>query len=181
MTTYYSSSVPSPIGPLLVVVDGDGAVVRIDFPGGALARQVAAELARRGVELVDSAERTAAVRRQLDEYFAGARRRFELALAPEGTEFQRRVWRALARDPLRRDPQLRRAGRRARPPRRLARRRPRQRHQPHPHRRPLPPGHRRRRFAHRLRRRPARKRRLLDLERGDETPAEPEQASLFAS
>ena len=32
---------------------------------------------------------------QLDGYFAGDRRQFDLALAPEGTEFQRRVWSAL--------------------------------------------------------------------------------------
>jgi methylated-DNA-[protein]-cysteine S-methyltransferase len=32
---------------------------------------------------------------QLTEYFAGRREQFELALAPEGTPFQQRVWRAL--------------------------------------------------------------------------------------
>ncbi len=35
------------------------------------------------------------LRRQLDEYFAGARRTFHVRLAPEGTEFQQTVWRAL--------------------------------------------------------------------------------------
>jgi methylated-DNA-[protein]-cysteine S-methyltransferase len=33
--------------------------------------------------------------RQLDEYFAGTRRTFELPLELAGTEFQRSVWRAL--------------------------------------------------------------------------------------
>lgn len=33
--------------------------------------------------------------RQLREYFAGERREFELPLDPRGTEFQKRVWRAL--------------------------------------------------------------------------------------
>jgi methylated-DNA-[protein]-cysteine S-methyltransferase len=33
--------------------------------------------------------------RQLDEYFAGQRRTFDLALAPDGTTFQQRVWEAL--------------------------------------------------------------------------------------
>lgn len=33
--------------------------------------------------------------RQLDEYFAGRRRRFEVRLAPEGTAFQRAVWQGL--------------------------------------------------------------------------------------
>ena len=34
-------------------------------------------------------------RRQLEEYFAGYRRNFDLPLDPGGTDFQRRVWRAL--------------------------------------------------------------------------------------
>lgn len=34
-------------------------------------------------------------RRQLDEYFAGQRREFDLPLRPSGTEFQLRVWQAL--------------------------------------------------------------------------------------
>jgi methylated-DNA-[protein]-cysteine S-methyltransferase len=37
--------------------------------------------------------------RQLAEYFAGARRTFDLPLAPRGTEFQQAVWRALATIP----------------------------------------------------------------------------------
>jgi len=32
---------------------------------------------------------------QLDEYFAGTRKHFELPLAPNGTEFQKKVWRVL--------------------------------------------------------------------------------------
>ena len=34
-------------------------------------------------------------RRQLDEYFAGTRSEFDLAVRPQGTEFQREVWAAL--------------------------------------------------------------------------------------
>jgi len=41
----------------------------------------------------------AAVQAQLDEYFAGARREFDLTLAPHGTEFQQRVWNELLRVP----------------------------------------------------------------------------------
>ncbi|SDD53748.1 methylated-DNA--[protein]-cysteine S-methyltransferase [Aquimonas voraii] len=37
---------------------------------------------------------------QLHEYFAGRRRRFELPLAPQGTEFQRAAWQALAAIPF---------------------------------------------------------------------------------
>ena len=35
-------------------------------------------------------------KRELEEYFAGERKRFEAALAPEGTPFQRAVWRAIS-------------------------------------------------------------------------------------
>jgi methylated-DNA-[protein]-cysteine S-methyltransferase len=37
----------------------------------------------------------AATRRQLEEYFTGRRREFDLPLAPAGTDFQQRVWRLL--------------------------------------------------------------------------------------
>jgi len=35
-------------------------------------------------------------RRELREYFAGKRKRFEVPLAPEGTPFQRSVWKAIS-------------------------------------------------------------------------------------
>jgi len=46
------------------------------------------------------AEPFAQVRAELAGYFAGARQRFDVALAPEGTQFQRRVWGALAAIPF---------------------------------------------------------------------------------
>ena len=36
---------------------------------------------------------------QLDQYFAGSRKRFELLLGPNGTPFQRAVWNAIAQVP----------------------------------------------------------------------------------
>jgi methylated-DNA-[protein]-cysteine S-methyltransferase len=38
----------------------------------------------------------AQARRELAEYFAGERKLFEIAIAPEGTIFQRAIWRAIA-------------------------------------------------------------------------------------
>ena len=40
-----------------------------------------------------------AARSQLDQYFAGSRKHFELPLAPRGTPFQRAVWNAIAQVP----------------------------------------------------------------------------------
>ncbi|MDT8894617.1 methylated-DNA--[protein]-cysteine S-methyltransferase [Halomonas sp. I1] len=42
---------------------------------------------------------TEQARAQLAEYFAGTRQAFDLPLAPEGTDFQRRVWEALTTIP----------------------------------------------------------------------------------
>ena len=46
-------------------------------------------------EWQESAEPFAQVCAQLDEYFAGSRTEFDLPLKMAGSEFQRRVWRAL--------------------------------------------------------------------------------------
>jgi methylated-DNA-[protein]-cysteine S-methyltransferase len=46
-----------------------------------------------------SEEPFAEVRRQLDEYFAGERVEFDLELASDGSDFEQRVWRALAEIP----------------------------------------------------------------------------------
>ena len=70
----------SPIG-FLTVTECNGAISSITFGGRA-----------------ESAPDTPLLReakRQLDEYFAGSRRVFDLPLSPRGTEFQRRVWSAL--------------------------------------------------------------------------------------
>ncbi|MBI5017824.1 MAG: methylated-DNA--[protein]-cysteine S-methyltransferase [Deltaproteobacteria bacterium] len=40
------------------------------------------------------------LRRQLDEYFAGLRRHFDVRLVPQGTGFQQEVWRALRTIPF---------------------------------------------------------------------------------
>ena len=38
-------------------------------------------------------------KKQLEEYFAGKRRNFDLPLAPKGTEFQQKVWKVLMEIP----------------------------------------------------------------------------------
>ncbi|MFP3941828.1 MAG: methylated-DNA--[protein]-cysteine S-methyltransferase [Thermoanaerobaculia bacterium] len=102
---------PCPLGALLAVAR-DGALVRLSFadspeeartrareeldePGDPTGARLAAGTAREDPGAAPLPE----LARQLEEYFAGRRRRFEMPLAPEGTEFQRRVWEELARIP----------------------------------------------------------------------------------
>jgi methylated-DNA-[protein]-cysteine S-methyltransferase len=86
----YCSRIASPIGPLTAVVDEEGRLVRLTFDRERAALPEGA---------VRDDGRCAGVAAQLGEYFAGTRRRFELALAPRGTAFQHRVWEELLRIP----------------------------------------------------------------------------------
>ena len=97
---YYTTTVESPCGPLLCVVDESGAVVRIEFGNGRDAQKVTERMQDRGIEVIENPARTAEVRRQLAEYFAGERREFDLALAPAGTPFERSVWDELRKIPF---------------------------------------------------------------------------------
>ena len=76
----------SPFGALLLTAEG-GRLTRIDFVAAHAPADGAAD-ARDSAVLEEAA-------RQLSEYFPGKRKAFSLPLAPDGTAFQRRVWRAL--------------------------------------------------------------------------------------
>lgn len=88
----YFDRFPSPPGPFLVAVNDEGAVVATTF-GEHLPRRFAALTARHD----PTACRTA--REQLVSYFEGTFRPFTLPLAPQGSEFQHRVWTALRQIP----------------------------------------------------------------------------------
>jgi methylated-DNA-[protein]-cysteine S-methyltransferase len=82
----------SPLGPLLVTAS-DEAIHHIlfdDMPQTLL-------LLNRRHELIENPGHPllCLTRRQLDEYFAGQRQRFELPLAGQGTPYQQKVWRLL--------------------------------------------------------------------------------------
>jgi len=49
------------------------------------------------VKPVNANKLTELTLRQLDEYYSGSREIFELALTPDGTDFQKRVWLALGK------------------------------------------------------------------------------------
>ena len=74
----------SPIGPLTIVVDGEGRLAQVTFGAGESAAPGAAALR---------------VAEQLTEYFSGRRSSFEVPLGLRGTEFQLAVWNELLRVP----------------------------------------------------------------------------------
>jgi len=90
--TYRELTVESPLGPLRLVAAGD-ALSGLHLPAHRRMPEIRAGDGR-GHPALERA------RRQLAEYFGGARRAFELPLALEGTPFQRSVWAALCRIPL---------------------------------------------------------------------------------
>lgn len=69
----------SPLGRLTVMVTRRG-LVRLSYPGEGSAEQMDEMAARISPRILEAPERTDRVRRQLDEYFAGRRRRFELPI-----------------------------------------------------------------------------------------------------
>ena len=69
----------SPLGPLTVVVTPRG-LLQLSYPGEPIEAQLDEIAARISPRILAAPERTDEVRRQLDEYFAGARRGFELPI-----------------------------------------------------------------------------------------------------
>jgi len=84
--TEFIDTLASPIGTLTVRVNSDAALVAIHFEHDAVSGH-------------RDKLRCRTVLQQLDEYFAGSRRDFDLHLAPTGTPFQTKVWQTLCKIP----------------------------------------------------------------------------------
>ncbi|HUZ21415.1 MAG TPA: methylated-DNA--[protein]-cysteine S-methyltransferase [Acidimicrobiales bacterium] len=91
MTEHYRF-LESPIGPLLLTADDEGRLTGVEMDHGSGPAGPAPGAVRADGELDAAAE-------QLRRYFAGARRDFDLELAPSGTSFQLAVWEALCAIP----------------------------------------------------------------------------------
>lgn len=90
MTTY--TTITSPIDPLTLVAR-DGRLIGIYCQQHKGKPEIAEDWK-------EDPEPFAEPIRQLQEYFQGSRREFDLPLAPDGTEFQQQVWAELRRIPF---------------------------------------------------------------------------------
>lgn len=86
MKKEFYTTLKSPLGEILLTASDKG-LTGLYTSGHALYRK-----ARRGSK---SPKPFRTIEKQLNEYFAGKRRRFKVSLDCEGTPFQKRVWKAL--------------------------------------------------------------------------------------
>jgi methylated-DNA-[protein]-cysteine S-methyltransferase len=80
----------SPHGPMLLVAEDEG-LCGVYFDGQKHLPRIGSEWRRNPQQAL-----LRQAKRELAEYFGGERKRFETALAPEGTPFQRSVWKAIS-------------------------------------------------------------------------------------
>jgi len=93
MEALYYSRMSSPVGPLLIGVS-ESALVMLEFDRG-----LPQTIGGQQVAWEESEARTRSVRKHMDDYFAGKRRSFDLALDLRGTDFRKRCWSELLRIP----------------------------------------------------------------------------------
>ncbi|KAF1721034.1 methylated-DNA--[protein]-cysteine S-methyltransferase [Pseudoxanthomonas wuyuanensis] len=88
----FHQRIDSPVGPLLLAADDEGLrLIEFHSPRHPMAQL---DQWQQGDHPLLQAAHA-----QLQEYFAGERQDFDLPLAPQGTDFQRKVWHMLASIP----------------------------------------------------------------------------------
>lgn len=90
MSKLNTRTIDSPIGELVLVANEEG-LCEIQFPSDDRDAAQEGDPTHPTLQLAHE---------QLDEYFAGQRRHFDLELAPAGTEFQHEVWATLDEIPF---------------------------------------------------------------------------------
>lgn len=92
--------IDSPVGPIQAALDLQGRVAYLGFAAHEPRERLMAWLEARASGYTRDAGAVAPLQAQLDDYFAGRRRSFDLPLALEGTAFRKRVWAELLRIPF---------------------------------------------------------------------------------
>ncbi len=108
LATAFYDTIESPVGPLFVGGSERG-FHRFDFltddlhssadPAAELDASMTRLAEETGLIVEHDPARAEPAARQFREYFAGTRTAFDLPLTPHGSDFQRRVWRALREIP----------------------------------------------------------------------------------
>lgn len=88
--------IPSPFGPMTALVDEQGRLTRLAFPGEVASPRWRVDMD----EVVWDDAAVAPIASQIEAFFAGRRCDFDLPLAPAGTPFQQRMWAALRAIPF---------------------------------------------------------------------------------
>ena len=91
MENHKRGPAPELLGPRVELDDADAAACGVDDDAGAAAQEASWEASAVAV--------LARARHQLQEYFAGDRREFDLPLAPAGNPFRQQVWALLQEIP----------------------------------------------------------------------------------
>jgi methylated-DNA-[protein]-cysteine S-methyltransferase len=100
MKNLYYTQMNSPVGPLLLVSSEKG-LVRIALPsesGGDRMNHITAEYP--DACFIEDAGKNQEAVRQIEEYFSGTRKSFTLPLDLRGTDFQKKVWKAMLKVPF---------------------------------------------------------------------------------
>tara|TARA_B100000676_G_scaffold309729_1_gene374139 strand:+ start:2010 stop:2531 length:522 start_codon:yes stop_codon:yes gene_type:complete len=91
-----AGSFPTPLGPMVALLNEAGALARLDFCDGPVDLQ-SGRWRDQPVRPDPNAIRQ--VSEQISDYFAGHLREFKLSLAPVGNTFQQQVWQLLQQIP----------------------------------------------------------------------------------
>ncbi len=94
MKTSFYGQFPTPLGTVAAAQDAAGRLTRLVFLAGT------AKGGEQGPAEQRDDARFDTVALQLDDFFRGERSRFDLPLAPVGTDFQQKVWAALLQIPM---------------------------------------------------------------------------------
>lgn len=87
-------TMPSPIGKITLIAS-ESHLCSVEF--GDIKRNIFSDPIKTSIQ---EHQVLAQAKSQLDEYFAGKRREFALPLDPQGTPFQKKVWKALRTIPF---------------------------------------------------------------------------------
>ena len=96
----YVDEIQSPVGDVVFATNEKGALLGLRFRESRRRASLEKELERKRFALLHDKCRTTAAREQLNEYFAGERRSFDLPVERRGSDFEEAVWEEVSRIPF---------------------------------------------------------------------------------